>query len=64
MECLQILAGERMHLLILLHLDYLHPCSEGNSCTLRTFTRQLAREAGFDLNWSVSNATGSIESAI
>ena len=30
-------------------LDYLHPFSEGNSRTLRTFTRQLAREVGF--NW-------------
>ncbi|PSR20302.1 MAG: hypothetical protein C7B45_15490 [Sulfobacillus acidophilus] len=37
-------------------LDYLHPFREGNNRTLRTFTRQLAREAGFDLNWSVSNA--------
>ncbi len=40
------------------NLDYLHPFSEGNSRTLRTFTRQLAREAGFDLNWSPSNADG------
>lgn len=39
-------------------LDYLHPFSEGNSRTLRTFTRQLAREAGFDLDWSRSNADG------
>ncbi len=36
-------------------LDYLHPFSEGNSRTLRTFTRQLAYEAGFDLNWDLSN---------
>jgi len=37
-------------------LDYLHPFSEGNSRTLRTFTRQLSREAGFDLEWSPSHA--------
>ncbi len=40
-------------------LDYLHPFSEGNSRTLRTFTRQLAREAGFDLDWAPRNADGS-----
>ncbi len=39
-------------------LDYLHPFSEGNSRTLRTFTRQLAREAGFVLHWSLNNADG------
>lgn len=39
-------------------LDYLHPFSEGNSRTLRTFTRQLAREVGFDLDWSPSRADG------
>lgn len=39
-------------------LDYLHPFSEGNSRTLRTFTRQLAREAGFELDWSSSRAEG------
>jgi len=32
-------------------LDYLHPFSDGNSRTLRTFTRQLAREAGYQLEW-------------
>lgn len=37
-------------------LDYLHPFSEGNSRTLRTFTPQLAREAGFDLDGSSSHA--------
>ena len=39
-------------------LDYLHPFSEGNSRTLRTFTRQLARQAGFDLNWALGDADG------
>lgn len=33
-------------------MDYLHPFREGNSRTLRTFTRQ----AGFDLNWVPSSA--------
>jgi cell filamentation protein len=32
-------------------LDYIHPFREGNSRTLRTFTDQLAREAGYELNW-------------
>lgn len=39
-------------------LDYLHPFREGNSRILRTFTRQLAREAGFTLDWSPSKADG------
>ncbi len=39
-------------------LDYLHPFSEGNSRTLRMFTRHLARAVGFDLDWSPSNADG------
>ena len=33
-------------------LDYLHPFNDGNSRTLRTFTRQLARAAGFDIDWA------------
>ena len=37
-------------------LDYIHPFYEGNSRTLRTFTRQLAREAGYDLDWKRFNA--------
>ena len=32
-------------------LDYVHPFSDGNSRTLRTFTKQLAKEAGFELDW-------------
>lgn len=32
-------------------LDYVHPFSDGNSRTLRTFTKQLARESGFHLDW-------------
>jgi len=32
-------------------LDYVHPFSDGNSRTLRTFTRQLAKEAGFEIDW-------------
>jgi len=32
-------------------LDYLHPFREGNSRTLRTFTEQLANEAGYTLGW-------------
>jgi cell filamentation protein len=32
-------------------LDYIHPFREGNSRTLRTFTGQLAKESGYELNW-------------
>lgn len=32
-------------------LDYLHPFNDGNSRTLREFTRELADKAGFDLCW-------------
>jgi len=32
-------------------LDYIHPFSDGNSRTLRTFTRQLAMESGYELAW-------------
>ncbi len=33
-------------------LDYIHPFKDGNSRTLRVFTRQLANEAGYILDWS------------
>jgi cell filamentation protein len=33
-------------------LDYAHPFSDGNSRTLRTFTRQLAKESGYELDWN------------
>jgi cell filamentation protein len=32
-------------------LDYLHPFAEGNSRTLREFTRQIAQNAGFEVQW-------------
>jgi cell filamentation protein len=32
-------------------VDYVHPFSDGNSRTLRTFTKQLAKEAGYDVDW-------------
>jgi cell filamentation protein len=38
-------------------LDYLHPFCEGNSRTLRTFTAQLASEAGHKLDWNTTNVT-------
>ncbi len=37
-------------------LDYLHPFSEGNSRTLRSFTKQLAEHVGHYLDWSATNA--------
>lgn len=32
-------------------LDYIHPFSDGNSRTLRTFTSQIAKMAGFEIKW-------------
>ena len=37
-------------------LDYIHPFQEGNSRTLREFTRELGEEAGFAVNWEVFNS--------
>ena len=36
-------------------LDYFHPFADGNSRTLRVFTRDLANQMGLDLNWGTSN---------
>lgn len=36
-------------------LDYLHPFRDGNSRTIREFTRELALKAGFEINWEKSN---------
>lgn len=41
-------------------LDYAHPFHEGNSRTLRAFTRQLAEEAGFRLDWNTAEADGAM----
>lgn len=38
-------------------LDHLHPFAEGNSRTLRAFTSQLAREAGYQLDWGTTSAS-------
>ena len=38
-------------------LDHQHPFVEGNSRTLRTFTAQLARDAGYDLDWKRANGS-------
>lgn len=32
-------------------VDYVHPFSDGNSRTLRTFTKQIAKEAGYEVDW-------------
>jgi len=32
-------------------LDYVHPFRDGNSRTLRTFTRQLAKQSGYEIDW-------------
>lgn len=36
---------------IYITLDQLHPFPDGNSRTIREFTRSLAKEAGFEINW-------------
>jgi hypothetical protein len=38
-------------------LDFVHGFHEGNSRTLREFTRSLAEAAGYDLSWSSTNVT-------
>lgn len=37
--------------------DYVHPFYDGNSRALRSFTSQLAQEAGYSLNWEAFNDT-------
>lgn len=36
-------------------LDYFHPFPDGNSRTLREFTRILSKEVGFKLDWTKNN---------
>jgi len=36
-------------------LDYIHPFPDGNSRTLREFTRSLAENCGYDLDWTRFN---------
>ncbi|NHN93544.1 Fic family protein [Acetobacter sicerae] len=38
-------------------LDYAHVFEEGNSRTLRSFVRSVARKAGFDLDWTRTGVT-------
>ena len=38
-------------------LDYVHPFGDGNSRTLRTFTKQLAADAGYAVNWERFNTS-------
>ncbi len=38
-------------------LDYVHPFADGNSRTLRTFTKQLAAEAGYSVHWERFNTS-------
>lgn len=45
-------------------LDYLHPFADGNSRTLRTFTKQLANEAGFELDWERFNRSAGTRDAL
>lgn len=37
-------------------LDHIHPFREGNSRTLREFTRELAGQVGYDLDWHSTGA--------
>ena len=45
-------------------LDCIHPFADGNSRTLRTFTKQLANEAGYDLDWERFNRTAGNRDAL
>lgn len=38
-------------------VDYIHPFPDGNSRTLREFTRQLAEASGYSINWERFNQT-------
>ena len=38
-------------------LDYVHPFNDGNSRTLREFTKQLADASGYELDWDRFNAS-------
>lgn len=38
-------------------IDYIHPFPDGNSRTLREFTRQLAEKSGYVINWERFNQT-------
>ena len=37
------------------NLDFAHPFTDGNSRSLREFTREVAEAAGFDIHWEVFN---------
>lgn len=37
---------------IYVQLDYLHPFPDGNSRTIREFTRNLSYDCGYNLDWS------------
>lgn len=45
-------------------LDHAHGFYEGNSRTLREFTRTLAAEAGFSLDWTGTNVTADHRNAL
>ncbi|MDD2794644.1 Fic family protein [Acidocella sp.] len=45
-------------------LDHTHGFYEGNSRTLREFTRTLAAEAGFSLDWTGTNVTAEHRNAL
>ncbi len=45
-------------------LDYCHPFTEGNSRTLRTFTRAIAQACGFTLAWGPTSVTPETRDAL
>jgi cell filamentation protein len=45
-------------------LDHAHPFCEGNSRTLRAFTRQMARQAGWELDWGAPHANAASRDAL
>ena len=45
-------------------ISIIHPFSEGNSRTLRSFTRQLAEQTGHELDWNITNANAVTRDAL
>jgi cell filamentation protein len=45
-------------------LDYIHPFADGNSRTLRTFSKQLAGASGFELDWARFNQSSATRDAL
>jgi cell filamentation protein len=49
---------------LLSEINAIHPFREGNGRTQRAFLRQLAREAGYDLDWSSVDRDANIAASV